>query len=101
VGCLLEAFRLQSHFCGETGSPLTRSLLACGQDNMWRAGSSHSWPTHVQAHRIPLRFPFALPERYLPHMTQWEKGQRSEATLADVDPNIRTLTLPAWPIRPP
>jgi hypothetical protein len=55
----------------------------------------------VQARRIPLRFPFALPERYLPHMTQWEKGQRSEATLADVDPNVRTLTSPAWPIRPP
>jgi hypothetical protein len=29
-----------------------------------------------------------LPERYLPHMTQWEKGQRSETTLADVDPNV-------------
>ena len=38
MGCLLEAFRLQSHFCGETGSPLTRSLLACGQDTIVAGG---------------------------------------------------------------
>jgi len=36
-----------------------------------------------------------LPKPYLLHMTRWEKGQRSETTLADADPNVRTLTSPA------
>lgn len=88
MGCVLEAFRRQSHFCGETGSPFPRSLLACGPDNIVAGGAvaqlTDAWP----ACRVPLRFPVALPERYLPHMTQWEKGQRSETTLADVDPHV-------------
>ena len=38
MGWVLEAFRLQSYFCGETGSPFTRSLLACGQDTIVAGG---------------------------------------------------------------
>ncbi len=32
------------------------------------------------------------PARYVLHVTRWVNGQRSEASLADVDPDGRTLT---------
>ncbi|RYZ08516.1 MAG: DUF2332 domain-containing protein [Alphaproteobacteria bacterium] len=61
---VLEEFRLQSHFCGEFGSPFTEQLLARCADDIEAGGIvaklTNGWPGHPRADAVSLRLAGAL-----------------------------------------
>lgn len=61
---VLEEFRLQSHFCGEFGSPFTEQLLARCADDIESGGIvaklTEGWPGHPRADAVSLRLAGAL-----------------------------------------
>jgi hypothetical protein len=65
MGCVLEGFRLQSHSCGEIGSPFILSLLACPPDDIvaGRIGTQLTdvWQGAPRTAAVSLRFAEALP----------------------------------------
>lgn len=61
---VLEEFRLQSRFCGESGSPFTQQLLARAADDIEAGGVvaklTANWPGHPRADAVSLRVAGAL-----------------------------------------